>query len=282
LSKNTLREARRYLLDHFKPIHEMPIEGVTCSQVAALLNEIAEGGPYAANRARAALSAFYSWAIGEGMASVNPVVGTNKAGDEAKRDRVLSDDELKSIWNEAGDNDYSAIIRLLILTGQRREEVGGMAWSEVNIDRAIWSIDAKRTKNNKSHDVPLSTAAIEMLRGRTRANNRDLIFGRRDGAFSGWSKSKASLDSRIGNIKPWRLHDIRRTVATRMADLKIQPHVIEALLNHISGHKAGVAGIYNRSQYAEEKRQAVNRWAEHIDSLLEGRASNVVNLRKPK
>jgi integrase len=286
LKPRSFEEVERHLKKHWSPLADVPIRQVTRSDVAAQLGRIAkDSGPFASNRARAALSAFFSWAIGEGLVDATPVLGTNKATEEVSRDRVLSSEELAAIWNHAGAGDYGAIVRLLILTGQRREEVGGMLWSEIDLDKRVWRIDAERTKNGLAHDVPLSSLAVEILRRRERSD-RALVFGSREGPFQGWSNAKSALDKRVlgklrdqGTQKPWRLHDIRRTVATRMADLGVQPHVIEAVLNHISGHKAGVAGVYNRASYANEKRQALDMWGEHVASLAEGRESNIVPLR---
>jgi integrase len=154
-------------------------------------------GPFAANRARASLSALFSWAIGEGLLDSNPIVGTNKAIDETPRDRVLTGDELTLIWRHAGDLNYGAIIRLLVLTGQRREEVGGLRWSELRLPDGIWSISAERTKNGKPHDVPLSTLALEILNAQSKREDRDLLFGARGGAFQGWSRAKEALDRRM-------------------------------------------------------------------------------------
>jgi integrase len=232
--------------------------------------------------ARASLSALFSWAIGEGLLDSNPVVGTNKAIDETPRDRVLTGDELTLIWRHACDLNYGAVIRLLILTGQRREKVGGLRWSELRLPDGIWSISAERTKNGKPHDVPLSTLALEILNAQSNREDRDLLFGARGGAFQGWSRAKEALDRRMlvalqnahgekAKLKPWRLHDIRRTMATRLGDLGVFPHVVEAILNHISGHRAGVAGIYNRAIYAPEKRAALQKWADHIAALSGGR-----------
>ena len=155
-------------------------------------------------------------------------------------------------------------------------------------------IPAARTKNGLPHEVPLSKQAIAVLDNCNRRADRDLLFGMRGGPFSGWSKAKAQLDQRIVNeqrkinpkakgIPDWRLHDLRRTVATRMGDLGVQPHVIEAVLNHVSGHKAGVAGVYNRSSYVEEKRAALEMWAKHLDALCGGQlahSGNVASIRK--
>jgi integrase len=228
--------------------------------------------------------------MGEGVADRNPVIGTNKATNEIARDRVLSPLELSAIWKEAGDGDYAAIVKLLVLTGQRREEVGGMLWSEVDLDSSTWRIRAERTKNGLSHDLPLSQPAIAILRDRTKRERRDLVFGTGDGPFQGWSNAKRALDTRVfarfrekdkkAQLAPWRLHDIRRTVATRLGDIGVLPHVVEAILNHVSGHKAGVAGVYNRATYAVEKRRALEVWGEHVAEMVTGRPSNVTPLKR--
>ena len=161
--------------------------------------------------------------------------------------------------------------RLLMLLGQRREEVAAMRWSELDLDKRRWRLEGERTKNSLPHDIPLPDAAIDLLTARGRRAGRDFVFGEGVGSFQGWSKAKASLDKRLqaaGITAPWRLHDLRRTLATRMADLGVQPHVIEAVLNHISGHKAGVAGIYNRSTYAAEKSAALTLWSDHVMTLV--------------
>jgi integrase len=288
LKAGTFTDVERYLRRHWAPLAELPARKVTRADVAAQLAKLVdESGGYAANRARATLSALFSWAIGEGLIDTNPVVGTNKPAEEIARDRVLTPVELAAVWKAAGEGDYAAIVSLLILTGQRREEVGGMLWSEIDTKAGVWALGADRTKNGLAHDVPLSAAALTVLRNLERREGRSLVFGVGDGGFSGWSKAKSALDKRVSDRlakdeqslpkadrprrMPWRLHDIRRTVATGMADIGVQPHVIEAVLNHVSGHKAGVAGVYNRAAYAAEKRAAVDTWGSHVMSLVEGR-----------
>jgi integrase len=147
---------------------------------------------------------------------------------------------------------------------------------EVDLEETVITLPPDRTKNGRPHEVPLSKLALAIVKSRPPRAGRDFLFGDgprngsdRQGGFQGWSKSKAALD-RQAVIGPWRLHDVRRTVATRMAELGVQPHVIEAVLNHISGHKAGVAGIYNRSSYAAEKRTALELWGKHVQVLIEG------------
>jgi integrase len=266
-----------HLRKHWGPLHANELQDIERRHVAAELGRIAtNSGPYGANRSRAALSALFAWAIGEGLADANPVVGTNKATDEVARDRVLTDDETGLVWRHAGTGQYSAIVRLLLLTGQRREEVGGILWSEIDLKAAVWRIGAERTKNGLAHIVPLSAPAVTILSALNRRAGRDLVFGAGDGHFQGWSNAKRALDARMSAAlghapAAWRLHDVRRTVATRMADLSVQPHVIEAVLNHVSGHKAGVAGVYNRASYAAEKRAALTLWGQHVAELIEGK-----------
>lgn len=271
-------DVRRYMEKHWRPLLELPIATVNRARVAARLLEIArENGPFAANRARAALSRFFSWAIGEGVAYDNPTTGTNKPAQEIARDRVLSDAELKLVWTLTLPGDYQAIVRLLVLTAARRDEVAGMAWSE--LEGSAWTIPADRAKNGKPLILDLPPAAMAILAALPRREGRDLIFGSRSGPFSGFGKPKAALDASMlvalradrgskAALPPWRLHDLRRTAATRMADLGVQPHVVEALLNHISGSKAGVAGIYNRATYRDEKRAALLLWAKHVGALV--------------
>jgi integrase len=269
LKPKTLAETTRYLRQHWRPLHPLPLHKIERRHIAAYMAEIAtSNGPIAANRARTALSGLYSWAMREGLAEANPVVGTNRSVPERSRERVLSDLEVKAIWAACAEDDYGRIVRLLILTGQRRDEVGSMRWEEVDTEAALWRIPGERTKNHRPHEVPLSSPALAILQSIPRREERAFVFGDGSGPFQGWSKARAGLDRRLvkagHQLAPWRLHDLRRTVATRMAELGVQPHVIEAVLNHVSGHRAGVAGIYNRALYAAEKRDALERWAQHV------------------
>jgi integrase len=212
----------------------------------------------------------FTWAIGEGLASVNPVTGTNRISSRS-RDRVLTEADLAAISLACSADDYGRIVGLLMFTSQRRDEVGGMRWSELDLDRLLWTIPAARTKNGREHVVPLTSAALALLPDRR--EGRDFIFGsgpRSAGSpqqgFSGWSKAKAQLDARLeaagSAVAAWTLHDFRRTAATFMAErLGVLPHIIEAVLNHVSGHRAGVAGIYNRASYTVEMRRALAAWA---------------------
>jgi integrase len=283
---------RRYLKERWKPLHALHLRNISRADVSNVLGKIARmNGPISADRARAALSTFFSWAIGEGLCDVNPVVGTNKQVDGKKsRKRFLSDRELAIVWHSLPASDYGTILKLLILTGQRREEIAALQWSEVDLDARLINLPDARTKNGQPHDVPLSKPALAILRSQPARVGRDLLFGdgpragndaERLAGFQGWSKAKDALDEAIVKaasekgitVGAWVLHDLRRTMATRMADspedggLGILPHVIEAVLNHISGHKAGVAGVYNRSSYSAEKKAALELWGKHVMAL---------------
>jgi integrase len=286
-------ETERHLLVGWKPLHSTSVFHIRRRHVAARLSEIADGhGPVAASHARSALSAMFNWAIREGLdIAANPVSGTNKPLVAGPRNRVLSDAELRAIWRACEDDDYGRIVRLLMLTAQRRDEVGAMQWSEVAGD--LWTMPAARTKNHREHSLPLSATALALIEAQPHRNDRDFIFGdgpRRKGGehrgFSGWSKAKAELDARItavrkkalgGEAEPlphWTLHDLRRTAATVMADrLGVLPHIVEAILNHASGHRAGVAGVYNRARYEAEMREALDRWACEVSRIVADRAA---------
>lgn len=168
-----------------------------------------------------------------------------------------------------------------MLTGQRASEIAELRWDEVG-DEQI-TLPGERTKNARSHIIPLSEAAKGILPW-SRKGNRKFVFGRDDTGFNGWGKAKEKLDARIAEgkkkLEHWTPHDLRRSVATRMAELGVQPHIVEAVLNHISGHKGGVAGIYNRATYDKEKREALNFWAEHVIAVVEGRTAKVLPLKR--
>jgi integrase len=259
MKPRTLVEVERHLRQQAKPLHRLT--DIDRRAVATCLAQVeAKSGPVARNSVRSSLSAFFNWAIREGLRETNPVTGTGTAP-QASRERVLTDAELAAIWNAATSDQFGDIVRLLILTGQRREEIGSLRWSEIT--NGAFVLPPKRTKNGRTHTVPLSAAAAEIIDRQVRRPGRDLIFGNGVGGFSGWGFSKARLDARLA-IAPWRLHDLRRTAATGMAELGVLPHIIEAILNHVSGHRAGVAGIYNRARYEGEMREALNRWARHV------------------
>jgi integrase len=277
-------ETRRYLTagSYFKVLHGRPIDSILRKDIAACLLEIAKKhGQVAAARARSALSAMFTWAMQNGLSESNPTIGTARPKAPPSRSRVLSDSELVAVWNAArGDgDDFGKIIRLLILTGQRRSEVGGMRWSEITNDK--WTIPSERSKNHREHTVPLGELAREIIASVPVVLDRDCLFGARGDGFTSWAGAKRELDARLGDtVRPWTLHDIRRTVATRMADIGVEPFHVEALLNHV-GHKAGVAGVYNRSKYTNAIQKAVAAWDRYLRHLIEPGSvgSNVIDIQ---
>jgi integrase len=281
-------DVARHLLVHSKMLHDSQLARIERRDVATCIAAVAEkAGAVTGNRVRTSLSTLFSWSMMHGLVESNPVIGTAK-NREHSRARVLDPAELRAIWNALSEDHYGAIIKLLALTAQRADEIAALRWSEIRDDAIL--LPGERTKNHRQHIVPLSVPALEILQGQGRRTTatgepRDLIFGIGDGPFSGWSSCKEKLSARItaatGKPLPhWTPHDLRRTAATGMAELGAQPHVIEAVLNHVSGSKAGVAGIYNRSSYEREKRYALDLWAEHLLSWVEGRETNVTTLRR--
>jgi integrase len=277
------REVARHLEKYSGPLHRLALDTVDRQIISERLGAIAKDpGAITSNRVRSTISAMFTWGMREGLVLANPAANTNKR-EEKPRERVLKDNELSTIWHALGDGQYGTIAKLLILTGQRRDEIAGLRWSEIDFDRGIVSLPGTRTKNGLPHEVPMTATVRALLEAQERITGRELVFGKGTGPFSGFSRRKAILDARIADgghaLAPWVLHDLRRSAATGMAEIGIQPHVIEAVLNHVSGHKGGIAGIYNRAQYSAEKGQALARWDEHIAAVVSGRPSNVTPLR---
>jgi integrase len=281
-------DVERHLLVHAKPLHQLQLARIARRDVAMVTAAVTNNaGKVTGNRVRTSLSAFFNWCLGEGLAENNPVVGTNR-NEERPRDRVLTAEELRAIWNAFANDHYGSIVKLLALTGARANEIAALRWSEIR-DGMI-QLPGERTKNHRPHTIPLSQAARSIIDAQPRRTNgdgklRDFVFGLAAGPFSGWSNCKERLDQRIeetaGKIPDWRIHDLRRAAATGMAEsCGIQPHIIEAVLNHVSGHKGGVAGIYNLASYEVEKRTALNRWAEHLLAVVAGRGSNIATLKR--
>jgi integrase len=183
--------------------------------------------------------------------------------------------------SESASKPFDAILKMLLLTGCRLNEVAGLRWTELSEDWDTWTIPGVRTKNHRPHVVPLPPLARALLGKVPRIEGSPFVFTTTGHSpVSGWSKTKARLDAVMEPDKPWRLHDLRRTAATGMADLGIHPHIVEASLNHVSGAKASVAGTYNRAAYTQEKKAALERWAAHIEGLAAGKQADVVHLRK--
>jgi len=285
-------EATRALRFAFKKHLTKPATDLTPKVVRSTLNAIADDGKKATARLTGAYGrACYGWAISKDLLAENPFAGI-KLGAVASRERVLSDNELKTIWvATTGPGAYNAIVRMSILTGQRREEVAGMTWDEIASDLSTWTIPANRAKNGLAHIVPLSLPAQAIIKSAHRMssddanesddNEREFVFQGRAGAFNGFSKAKIALDKDSG-VKDWRLHDLRRTMATGLQRLGVRLEVTEAILNHVSGSRAGIVGIYQRHEWADEKRAALNAWGDHVEAIVEGRErqDNVTPMRR--
>jgi integrase len=281
---STFQAAERYFRAHWKPLRERPLGVITRSDVAARLQELTkQHGRTSAARARDYLSAMFNWAAKEALVEANPVGFTNDpAAGIPTRDRVLTDDEMGIVWRACGDDDSGRIVKLLLLTGCRREEIGGLRWSEINLETGLLTIPGVRTKNRRTLELPLPQIAIEILASVPKQEGRDLVFGRAGGPFSGWSAAKLRFDARIviATGKPlaaWRLHDLRRTMRSGLGKLGVAPHVAELAINHVKG---GVQGIYDRHRYQREIGAALAMWAEHVLALVEDRETKIVTLHR--
>ena len=191
-------------------------------------------------------------------------------GSETARDRVLTDDELAAVWQAATEQGghFASVVKLLILTGQRRNEVAGMEWKELDLRAKIWKLPRGRVKNDSGHEVPLSAPALAVIDSVPRVSGRQLLFTTTGSTpISGFSKVKQQIDEASG-VEDWTLHDLRRTAASGMARLGVSLPVIEKILNHSSGSFRGVVGVYQRHSFADEKRAALDLWGAHVARLV--------------
>ena len=304
----TLAEFQRALsIDVLSAWDERPIAEISERDIIHALDKLVERGAVTmANRSLAYLRLLFKWAKSRRIIDRNPTADVDKPGAETSRDRVLSMAELRALWlatdaTQAGHGDlHQGIVRILMLTGQRRDEIAGMRWSEVVEDYPLATdskgnatetcsalvLPAERTKNAKPHIVPLSAPVVAILEARRLEQavmgiKSPFVFTSTGKVpFSGFSKSKSRLDARAALEQPWRLHDLRRSMVTHCADdLRIAPHIIEAVVNHVSGSKAGVAGIYNRALHLSERRRALDAWADYLMRHVgEVETDNVVEL----
>lgn len=270
-----------------------PADTFDRSDAVRVLDKVKVGsGPVAANRLRAEARACWAWAVKRGSLPANPWVATPRPLDrETARERVLSDAETGTLYVAAGalDEPWGVLIRLLILTGQRRGEVAGMLWDELDLKAAVWRLPGGRTKNRQAHAVPLTAEAVALLKTVKRRRGAAFVFeGPRETAVTGFGKFKGRLDSALAKIAkeagekvaPWVLHDLRRSMATGLQRLGVRLEVTEALLNHVSGSRSGIVGVYQRHGWESEKGAAMKAWTAHVLKAAEGRKpeSNVVQL----
>jgi integrase len=274
MARNTYVAADRYLSRHCKPLHKKPVTKVTFEDTAGLIRDLVqEHGPTSAARARSALAAFFVWCMRQAMTKTNPVIGTeNPIEGKEPRDRVLNDDEIRFIWRNSGDDEFGKIIRLLFLTACRRDEIGGLRSPEVDMVAGKLALPKERTKSKRAHELTLPATAVAILGSVPRRNSRDTLFGGGASGFNAWSYSTLALNGRITTaagkaLAPWRLHDIRRTVRTRMGKLGVLPHVAELVLNH-AGHKSGIGGVYDHHDYEPEITAALAKWEAHLLGIV--------------
>ena len=273
----TVAEVERIMRKHVLPEWgHLRIAAITRRQVAELIDDIADRGtPTSALRCYARLNRLFRWAVGRGIIETSPMLYLPKPAEEVKRKRVLTDDELRRVWVAAQQIGWpiGSAIQLLILTCARRDQIGALRWQEVT---AAHIRLGDRTKNDEDQDIPLSAAARDLIADIPRMAGSPFVFTTTGTTpISGWSRAKRNIDKAINahtELDGWRIHDLRRTGATWMQANGIELQVVEAVLGHTAGSRAGVVGIYQRHTYAQEKRAAIELWGEHVASLVRGAA----------
>lgn len=289
----------------------LPLGEIGAREIIDVLDELVDAEkPVAANRTYSVLHRFFRWCVERQLLESNPAATVRKPSKEEARSRALDDAELGEVWkaSETLGWPFGPFVRALILTGQRRNELAGMAWGELDLNARQWAIPAARTKNGKEHLVPLSQEMLALFEEAPcyADENEDTETARQRHVFTttgktpvaGFSRAKVNLDKALletrrdfakasdrdpAKVKPmpaWTFHDLRRSCATGMGRIGIPPHVIETVLNHSGGFRSGVAGVYQRHPYLEERRNALERWAQHLRELVSPRdeSSNVVTL----
>jgi len=275
---------RRHVLPHWR---DRLIKSITRRDVHALLDRvIADGSPIAANRTFSAIRTLFGWALSRDIVETLPTAGVPRPAEERSRDRVLTDAELKAVWHAATaiGLPFGPLVQLLILTAGRRNEIANLRWSEVDLDLDMITLPAERTKNGVQHEIPLSAPAIAILKSLPRVNGSTFVLTT-NGEAPSWDfgKKKRKLDALLPpEMPPWVLHDIRRTAASGMAKLGAPLSVIEKCLNHVGGNFGGIVGVYQRHEFSEEKLQAFDAWARHVEELVNDKTktANVIALGK--
>jgi integrase len=259
---------------------ERPITSITRRDAIELIDGIVDRGVVSlARRTHAHLHRLFRWSVGRGIIEVNPMTDMPKPGTAVRRERVLSDAELAIVWKAADKigGPFGPAIQLLALTGARRDEIGALSWAEIRGDQI--ELPGIRTKNGQEHIIPLSKMASAIIARLPKIAGCQYVFtanGTRH--VSGWSGAKARFDG-YAPLPAWRIHDLRRTVATGMQRLGIGLQVVEAVLNHV-GSRAGIVGVYQRHTFDVEKRAALDAWARHVEAIVSGKKSNVTQIRR--
>jgi integrase len=271
---STVAEYRRILAREVLPHWgERPIAGIGKPDVVSLLDRKATRSPKQSDEIRKHLRAIFNWSLGKDLIAVDPCSGIRRAAEHKARDRTLTEAEIRLLWAECDKLGYpfGQLTQLLLVSAQRRGEVAGASRDEIDLEKRIWTIPASRSKNGKAHAVHLSDLALRIIE--TLPQNGLLFTTNARSPVSGFSKIKLRLDAAL-NLAPWTLHDLRRTATTGMAKLGTLPHVADRVLNHQAGTISGVAAIYNRFQYLDERREALDLWGQHLERLVD----NVVEI----
>jgi integrase len=283
---------------------DRPLPSITAADIHGLLDGLVDAGhPYMANRLLAHTRKFFNWCASRNWISDTPTKNIVRPANEEARDRILSGTEIGLLWRACGDLGwpFGPCFKFLLLTGQRRNEAATMEWANLDLDGALWTLPRQATKTGRAHEVPLAPVAVQLLQSLPR--NGPYVFSTNGRSpISGFSKAKLRCDKlisqsssivddegvgagethAIGEIPGWRLHDLRRTVASGMAEIGIAPHVIEKVLNHMTGQISGVAAVYNRHQYLREKTDALAAWSRSLLAIVEPDEGNIVELRGSK
>jgi integrase len=296
---STARETQRTLNRAVAAWSDRPANSVVKRDVLELINDIASkrlrkqagavgGAAIESNSVLGSLKTMFKWSVREDILTADPTEGVAKRGKEIPRDRVLEADEIRLFWEgtEQLGWPFEPLFKLLLITAQRRDEVGSIAWDEIDIEKSRWAIPATRSKNSKAHIVHLSSLAISIIESLPRLSGSLVFSTTGTSAVSGYSTAKARVDeymrAKLNGVRlpGWTLHDLRRTATTIMAEeLKIAPHVVDKILNHTAGTISGVARVYNRAEYLDERKAALEAWARWLEALLGlGEQGNVVTL----
>jgi len=273
----TERLLKRHVLPRWG---KRPVNEIKRPDVRELLAEVQQVAPIGVNRVLAHVRRMFSWSVEQDLIEASPVLGVKSLAKETSRDRVLSDDELVRVWRAADvvGGAGGAFIKALILTGQRRNEVSHMRWADLDLEKRVWTLPREATKGDRSHEVPLSQAVLGIIESVPHLSDV-YVFSRRDEQpISGFSKLKIRLEAEFDEpIVDWRLHDLRRKVATSLARLRVPNPTISRILNHKEG---GVTPIYQRYSFLDEKRDALDKWATHLEALLSPKVVSIHAARK--
>jgi integrase len=272
VAASTYAQMKLHLQTYFKSFDNKPITAITRADIAVELQTIAKDrGPIAAGKARMNLCSLFSWSMKEGLADIeqNPVINTNDPGAGAtSRNRVLNDQELALVWSCLENDDFGKLVKLLVLSGARRSEIGGLQWSEIDMDSGVIRLPPERTKTGQEHILKLPPMAVAVLKSCHKKPGREYLFGNGAGAFKSWSGETAKLRERIATVRDipaWNLHDIRRTVRSGLGKLGIRPDIAELVIGH---KKKGIIGVYDLHQYEREIAEALKIWADHVSAII--------------